>query len=99
MRDEIVGVRHAILLNVRAVRIFRVGPPIIAFGEEVVSAASAAVGGGGGNGDRFFMQIFRRFGHDAGAFDFEEIESRFVGGGGEESKLKNGECEFEWSKE
>src|SRR6266478_768950 len=39
---EVVGVRHAIALNIRAVGILRIGPPVITLGEKVVRAAGAA---------------------------------------------------------
>ena len=39
---KFAGVRHPVALEVRPVRVLRIGPPVVAFGEEVVRAARAA---------------------------------------------------------
>ena len=57
MRDEIIGIRHAVALDVGSLRMYRVRPPVIALGEEVVITASAARTARGRNGDRLFFQI------------------------------------------
>ena len=41
MLHEIVGIGHPVALHVRAVRILGIGPPVVAFGEEVVRTPPA----------------------------------------------------------
>ena len=60
MRDEVVGVGHAIALDVRAVRIFRIRPPVICFRKEVVQPTGAPWTGRGGDRDRLFREILIR---------------------------------------
>ena len=54
MVDEIIGVGHAVLLNVRTVRIGRVGPPVVALGIKIVFSSGASVADEVGDGNRFF---------------------------------------------
>src|SRR2546423_3125047 len=42
MLDKVARVRHAVALKVRPIRIFRIGPPVISFREEVVQSTRAA---------------------------------------------------------
>ena len=75
MRDEIVRIRHAILLNVGAVRVFRVRPPIVSFGEEIMLPSSATVAMRSRHSLRFRLQILRRLRHDPRPLDLGEVES------------------------
>ena len=42
MRDEVIGIRHPVALDVGAVRVSRIGPPVVALGEVVVPPSRAA---------------------------------------------------------
>ena len=55
--DEVVRVRHPVLLDVRPVGVRRVRPPVVALGEEIVLPAGAVRAAGGGDGDRLFLQV------------------------------------------
>ena len=80
VRDEIIGVGQAVALNVRRVGVFRVGPPIVAFGREIMEPAGTAGISRGNDG----------LGHDGegddgrlfepGAFVGSEIKGVYQGG-------------------
>ena len=69
MRHEIVRVAQAIALDIRAIRILRIGPPVIALGKEVVNTAGAAWRTRGRDGHRLFREVpISRFEHTAALF-------------------------------
>jgi hypothetical protein len=55
---EVGGVGEAVAADVGAGWIFGIGPPVVAFGVEVVRASGAALASGGGYGDGFKGEIF-----------------------------------------
>ena len=72
--DKIIRIAHAVALDVRAAGVLWIGPPVVAFGEEIVPAAGAARGYRGGNGHRLFGEAAVRAFQHAGAFDEGEVE-------------------------
>ena len=74
--DEIVGVAHAVALDVRPAGILGVGPPIVAFGKEIVRPSGAARRAGGGDGDRLGGKIFAGGLEDPRTLDGGEVELR-----------------------
>src|SRR5262245_12404681 len=57
MVDEVIRIRHSIALNVWAIRILWIGPPVVTLGEEVVKTSGTADRLRGGDGDRLFFQV------------------------------------------
>lgn len=55
--SEVAGVRHPVALDVRAVGVLRVGPPVVALGKEIVDAAGAARAVRRRHGDRLFGKV------------------------------------------
>jgi hypothetical protein len=76
MLHEIIGIGHAVALDVGAVGVGGVGPPVVALGKKVVGAAGAAGRTGRGHGDGLFGEVAIRGLQDAGALDGDEVELR-----------------------
>ena len=74
MLHEVVRIAHAVALDVRAVRILRIGPPVVAFGEEIVLAAGAPRTAGSGHRDRRFVEVLVGGLQHAGPLDGGEVE-------------------------
>jgi hypothetical protein len=86
MLDKVAGIGLAVALNVGPAWIRRVGPPVIAFGKEIVAAAGAARTRGGGDGARRLGEIAPRGVDDACAFDGREIKGAGLQAAPETSK-------------
>ncbi len=71
---KLSGFAHAVALDIRAIGILRIGPPVIAFGEIIVLAAGAARRTRGSHRDGRLVQIFRRATQYARPFLRGEIE-------------------------
>ena len=71
---KVFRIRFAVAADVRTIRILPIGPPIITFRIEVVTAAFAPIACSRCYGFGLFQQITRGFFHDAGAFNFNDIE-------------------------
>src|SRR5437660_1549324 len=75
MLDEVVRVRHAVALNVRATGILWIGPPVIALREKVMQSARAARTVQGGDCDGCFSQILICRFQDACAIKGRDVEA------------------------
>src|SRR5882724_5977570 len=42
MISKVIGIRHAIALDIRRNRVLRIGPPVVTFGKEIVQTARTA---------------------------------------------------------
>jgi hypothetical protein len=80
--DEVAGVRHAVALDVGAVRVLRVGPPVIAFREKIVHATGTSWGSGCCDRDWFFFQILIRGLENPRSIESGDIEGRALGRNG-----------------
>src|SRR5207247_9875304 len=75
MLDEVVRVRHAVALNVRATGILWIGPPVIALREKVMQSARAARTVRGSDCDGCFSQILICRFQDARAIKGRDVEA------------------------
>src|SRR6266496_3678880 len=93
MLDEIVGVRHAIALNVWPVGILRIRPPIVAFGKKVMHAPGAPRAVRRRDGDWLLGEVlFCRF-QDPTAIESGEIEACLLSRGRKAAQGHNSEGE------
>src|SRR4029077_8859206 len=73
---EVIRIGHAVPLDVRPLVLRRVGPPVIAFAEEIVLAPRAPRAARGGDRQRCLAEIPASCLENAGTFDGGEIELR-----------------------
>src|SRR4051812_12140192 len=73
---KVVGIRKAVALNVWAVRIIRIWPPVIAFGKIIVLATATARTRGRRDCHRVFVQVSVRGVEDAATIDGRDVGNR-----------------------
>src|SRR5262249_3935241 len=74
MLHEVIGIAHAVALDVGTVGILGIGPPVVALAEEVVLPARTARAGRGSNRDWFRCQVLIRGLEHAGTLDRRQVE-------------------------
>jgi hypothetical protein len=70
MLRKIARIRHSIALNIRAIRIFRIRPPVVSLRVKIMDPAGTPVTGKSYYGDRVFIKNFVSTGNYFGPEEF-----------------------------